>query len=71
LSRKPTSSIIHREDGGLVYSSIQNDGKIIHWCDKCGRIWISKELPEGEIPENERKEARQFVVKLQETLRIS
>lgn len=49
MSQKPFSSMIHREDGGSVYSSIRNDGTIIHWCDKCNTVWISKESPEAQI----------------------
>lgn len=41
--------MVHREDRGWVYSSIQNDGTVIHWCDKCEKIWISKETPESKI----------------------
>ena len=46
---KPFSSMVNREDRGLVYSSIQNDGTVIHWCDKCEKIWISKETQESNI----------------------
>jgi hypothetical protein len=49
LSYTRTSSTVHKEDGGLVYSSIRNDGKMIHWCDKCNRMWVSTEKPESEI----------------------
>jgi hypothetical protein len=36
---------LHHEDGGTVYSSIRNDGRMLHWCDKCKTAWVSKETP--------------------------
>ena len=45
-----SSNTVHKEDGGLVYSSIRNDGTMIHWCDKCNQIWVSVEKPEIEAP---------------------
>jgi hypothetical protein len=64
LSSKPSSSIIHHEDGGSVYSSIRNDGTIIHWCDKCGAIWISKEQPEAKVAPTKRLEINAFIAEL-------
>lgn len=49
MSSRPVSNMIHREDGGSVFSSIRNDGTIIHWCDKCNAVWISEEKPEAQI----------------------
>ena len=49
MSEVRSSSTVHKEDGGLVYSSIRNDGKMIHWCDKCNRLWVSVEKPESEV----------------------
>lgn len=49
MSAGRSSSTVHREDGGLVYSSIRNDGTMIHWCDKCNRMWVSAEKPEREV----------------------
>lgn len=74
LSKKPSSSIVHREDGGLVYSSIQNDGTILHWCDKCGRIWVSREKPEGKVSsrvmtQSEMEEATAFIAEYYESAR--
>jgi len=65
------STIIHHEDGGAVYSSIRDDGKMLHWCDKCKRLWISQETPEDRLSSAERETARRFVIKLQEALRLS
>jgi hypothetical protein len=50
LNDTRSSNTVHKEDGGLVYSSIRNDGTMIHWCDKCERIWVSVEKPEIEVP---------------------
>lgn len=49
MSDVRSSSTVHKEDGGLVYSSIKNDGTMIHWCDKCNRMWVSVEKPESEV----------------------
>ena len=46
MSDTRSSNTVHKEDGGLVYSSIRNDGTMIHWCEKCERIWVSVETPE-------------------------
>ena len=53
MSDVRSSSTVHKEDGGLVYSSIRNDGTMIHWCDKCNRIWVSVEKPESEVSKRE------------------
>jgi len=53
LSGVRSSSTVHKEDGGLVYSSIRNDGTMIHWCDKCNRMWVSAEKPESEVSKRE------------------
>ncbi len=64
MSSKTSSSIIHHEDGGPVYSSIRNDGTIIHWCDECGSIWISKEQPEAEVAPTKRMEIKALIAEL-------
>ena len=53
MSDVRSSSTVHKEDNGLVYSSIRNDGRMIHWCDKCNRIWVSVEKPESEVSKRE------------------
>jgi SOS response regulatory protein OraA/RecX len=50
--------MVHKEDNGLVFCSIRNDGMIIYWCEKCGKIWLSKAQPESEIPREEQENAR-------------
>lgn len=49
MSGVRSSNTVHKEDGGLVYSSIRNDGTMIHWCDKCNQMWVSAEKPESEV----------------------
>ena len=64
MSSKPSSTIIHHEDGGPVYSFIRDDGTIIHWCDKCGAIWVSKEQPEAEVAPTKRMEIKASIAEL-------
>jgi len=70
---KPSSSMVHREDGGWVYSSIQNDGTIIHWCDKCERMWISKEQSESEVPKSifSEKQIEKFRVAIKTAVKLA
>jgi hypothetical protein len=61
-----SSKAIHSEDNGVVYSSIRNDGIMIHWCTKCKRVWISKEEPHIEVLEG--KMARRAVMLTQKEI---
>ncbi len=49
------SSIVHHEDGGSVYSSIRDDGAVLHWCDKCRKAWLSQEKPQEALTHAEKQ----------------
>lgn len=57
MNKKPDAGIIHKEDGGLVYGSIKDNGTIIYFCDKCNKMWIGKYSTENEAIKKDEKEA--------------
>lgn len=59
---------LHHEDGGTVYSSIRNDGRMLHWCDKCKATWVSKETP---VDVEEKRAAREMKVQLDQLMLFS
>jgi hypothetical protein len=59
LTRKLSICCFHKEDNGLIYSSIRNDGMLVFRCEKCLKMWIGKVQPEDQVPEQTLIEARE------------
>jgi ribosome-binding protein aMBF1 (putative translation factor) len=57
------TTIIHNEDCGQVYGSIQDDGSMIYWCDKCNKLWVNQLTPEAKISGERQKAARNTIEK--------